>query len=215
VAAGVLILKEPFSALSAAALAVILIGIWGVQKFSPERKAGAKAEMKKRFISLILVLAMCFRPRRRRAGGAQSGGLASAGLCGRRREELSGLQHRRLQLLPPAGHSVRPERHGIKIFRGLGRREQRHIRDRRRGLHGGRHGDERGPGHELHRRAQPPDPRHKRRGGEPRALQHRRHQLLPPAGAGRGAVFRRLLRRGGKQRGHNQRQDRRKTPPSR
>ena len=42
VAAGVLILKEPFSALSAAALAVILIGIWGVQKFSPERKAGAE-----------------------------------------------------------------------------------------------------------------------------------------------------------------------------
>lgn len=41
VAAGVVIFGEPFSAGSAAALAVILIGIWGVQKFSPER-AGEK-----------------------------------------------------------------------------------------------------------------------------------------------------------------------------
>lgn len=35
VAAGVVILREPFSLGSAAALAVILIGIWGVQKFTP------------------------------------------------------------------------------------------------------------------------------------------------------------------------------------
>ena len=35
VAAGVVILREPFSLGSAVALAVILIGIWGVQKFTP------------------------------------------------------------------------------------------------------------------------------------------------------------------------------------
>ena len=35
VAAGVVILREPFSLGSAVALAVILVGIWGVQKFTP------------------------------------------------------------------------------------------------------------------------------------------------------------------------------------
>ena len=42
VLAGVIILGEPFSLGSAIALAVILVGIWGVQKFSPERKEGLK-----------------------------------------------------------------------------------------------------------------------------------------------------------------------------
>ena len=38
VVAGTLILNEPFSMLSVIAMAVVLIGIWGVQKFSPEEK---------------------------------------------------------------------------------------------------------------------------------------------------------------------------------
>lgn len=38
VAAGVVILREPFSLGSAVALAVILIGIWGVQKFTPREE---------------------------------------------------------------------------------------------------------------------------------------------------------------------------------
>lgn len=38
VVAGTLLLKESFSAISIAAMAVVLIGIWGVQKFSPEEK---------------------------------------------------------------------------------------------------------------------------------------------------------------------------------
>lgn len=38
VVAGTLLLKESFSAISVAAMAVVLIGIWGVQRFSPEQK---------------------------------------------------------------------------------------------------------------------------------------------------------------------------------
>ncbi len=38
VVAGTLILKEPFTLLSIVAMAVVLIGIWGVQRFSPEQK---------------------------------------------------------------------------------------------------------------------------------------------------------------------------------
>jgi drug/metabolite transporter (DMT)-like permease len=40
VVAGVVIFGEPFSAGDLAALAVILLGIWGVQKFPPKKKAG-------------------------------------------------------------------------------------------------------------------------------------------------------------------------------
>ena len=36
VAAGVVFFDEPFSALSAAAIVAVLVGIWGVQKYSPQ-----------------------------------------------------------------------------------------------------------------------------------------------------------------------------------
>lgn len=39
VLAGVLLLGEPFSALSAAAMAAVLVGIWGVQKFTPNENS--------------------------------------------------------------------------------------------------------------------------------------------------------------------------------
>ena len=47
VLAGVFILGESFSLLSAAAMVAVMVGIWGVQKFTPQEKGASETNMKR------------------------------------------------------------------------------------------------------------------------------------------------------------------------
>ena len=47
VLAGVFILGESFSLLSAAAMVAVMVGIWGVQKFTPQKNGASETNMKR------------------------------------------------------------------------------------------------------------------------------------------------------------------------
>ena len=56
VLAGVFILGESFSLLSAAAMVAVLVGIWGVQKFTPQKNGASETNMKRGGIKQCMMI---------------------------------------------------------------------------------------------------------------------------------------------------------------